>query len=89
MKLAESGFSRFQCPVFRFGTYELRIYKFFLIEMAGCYIGPILLQAERSFTIDAIVILPEHLHAIWTLPESDADYSSPVGHVVYARHLDD
>jgi putative transposase len=25
--------------------------------------------------IDAIVILPDHLHAIWTLPDGDADYS--------------
>jgi len=32
-------------------------------------------RAERGFTIDAIVILPDHLHAIWTLPEGDADYS--------------
>ncbi len=30
---------------------------------------------ERPFTIDAIVILPDHLHAIWTLPDGDADYS--------------
>ena len=26
------------------------------------------------FTIDAIVVLPEHLHAMLTLPENDADY---------------
>ena len=32
-------------------------------------------RAERPFTIDAIVILPDHLHAIWTLPDGDADYS--------------
>jgi putative transposase len=32
-------------------------------------------RAERPFAIDAIVILPDHLHAIWTLPEGDADYS--------------
>ncbi len=32
-------------------------------------------QAERPFTIDAIVILPDHLHAVWTLPGGDADYS--------------
>lgn len=32
-------------------------------------------RAERRFAIDAIVILPDHLHAIWTLPEGDADYS--------------
>src|SRR3990172_4650216 len=30
---------------------------------------------ERPFTIEAIVILPEHLHAIWTLPEGDSDFS--------------
>ena len=32
-------------------------------------------RAERRFTIDAIVILPDHLHTIWTLPDGDADYS--------------
>jgi putative transposase len=32
-------------------------------------------RSERPFHIDAIVILPEHLHAIFTLPESDADFS--------------
>ena len=28
----------------------------------------------RPFTIDAMVVLPDHLHAIWTLPEGDSDY---------------
>jgi putative transposase len=32
-------------------------------------------RQERPFTIDAIVILPEHLHAIWTLPPDDSDFS--------------
>lgn len=32
------------------------------------------LQA-RPFRTLAICILPDHLHAIWTLPEGDADYS--------------
>ena len=27
------------------------------------------------FQIDAMVVLPEHLHAVLTLPENDADYS--------------
>ena len=31
-------------------------------------------KRKRPFHIDAIVILPEHLHIIWTLPEGDADY---------------
>jgi len=32
-------------------------------------------RAERPFTIDAIVILPDHLHAILTLPDGDTDFS--------------
>ena len=32
-------------------------------------------RQERPFTIEAIVILPEHLHAIWTLPSGDSDFS--------------
>ncbi|MES2354165.1 MAG: transposase [Pseudomonadota bacterium] len=30
---------------------------------------------SHPFQIDAIVVLPEHLHTIWTLPAGDADYS--------------
>jgi len=29
----------------------------------------------HPFYIDAWVVLPEHMHAIWTLPEHDADFS--------------
>jgi putative transposase len=29
----------------------------------------------RPFHIDAMVVLPEHLHAMWTMPEGDTDYS--------------
>jgi putative transposase len=28
----------------------------------------------HPFIIEAMVVLPEHLHAIWKLPEGDADY---------------
>ena len=31
---------------------------------------------RRPFHIDAIVVLPDHLHCIWTLPEGDADFST-------------
>jgi putative transposase len=31
-------------------------------------------KALHPFYIDAIVILPDHLHAIWTLPEGDDGY---------------
>jgi putative transposase len=33
-------------------------------------------RKERPFQIDAIVILPDHLHAIFTLPADDADFSA-------------
>lgn len=33
-------------------------------------------KAERPFVIDAIVVLPKHLHCIWTLPTGDADYKT-------------
>ncbi len=34
---------------------------------------------ERSFWFDAFVVLPDHLHAVWTLPPGDADYSTRWG----------
>ena len=33
-------------------------------------------RAVSPFKMDALVWLPEHLHAMWTLPEGDADFSS-------------
>jgi putative transposase len=32
-------------------------------------------KARRPFHIDAMVILPDHIHALWTLPPDDAEYS--------------
>ncbi len=32
-------------------------------------------MVTHPFDIDAWVILPEHLHTIWTLPENDSDFS--------------
>ena len=31
-------------------------------------------QAARPFTLEAEVILPDHIHVLWTLPDSDTDY---------------
>jgi putative transposase len=31
-------------------------------------------RRDRPFRIDAVVILPDHVHCIWTLPEADTDY---------------
>jgi putative transposase len=33
-------------------------------------------KSGRPFTIDAFVVLPDHLHAIWTLPSGDDDFST-------------
>ena len=31
-------------------------------------------QRAHPFDVDAIVVLPDHLHAVWTLPPGDADF---------------
>jgi putative transposase len=28
-------------------------------------------RQRHPFTIDAMVVLPDHLHAVWTMPEGD------------------
>lgn len=33
-------------------------------------------RATRPFVIEAMVVLPDHLHCIWRLPAGDADFSS-------------
>ena len=32
-------------------------------------------RRNHPFTIDAFVVLPDHVHAIWTLPSDDRDFS--------------
>ena len=36
-------------------------------------------RARRPFDIDAWVVLPDHMHAVWTLPEDDRNYSDRWG----------
>jgi putative transposase len=33
-------------------------------------------RVKRPFSLDALVLLPDHLHCIWTLPDGDSDYST-------------
>ena len=33
-------------------------------------------RQRHPFTIDAVVVLPDHLHAVWTLPDGDRDFST-------------
>jgi putative transposase len=34
------------------------------------------IKIAHPFVIDAMVVLPDHLHAMWTLPADDADFST-------------
>ncbi len=36
-------------------------------------------MAQRPFVCDAMVVLPDHIHAVWTLPKGDADFSTRWG----------
>ena len=36
-------------------------------------------RERRPFVIDAWVVLPDHMHAVWTLPEGDTNYSDRWG----------
>ena len=31
-------------------------------------------RRERPFAVDAWVVLPDHMHCVWTLPEGDRDF---------------
>jgi putative transposase len=33
-------------------------------------------RRRHPFTIDAMVVLPDHLHTVWTMPEGDADFAT-------------
>jgi putative transposase len=47
-------------------------------------------KSRRPFDMPAVVIMPDHLHCIWTLPPDDADFSTRwnqlKGH--FSRHID-
>jgi putative transposase len=34
-----------------------------------------MVRTTRPFRVEAMVVLPDHLHAVWTLPLEDADYA--------------
>jgi putative transposase len=55
-----------------------------LLRMAFSHI-----KAMRPFEIDAVVILPEHLHCILTLPAGDSDFSTRWGlnNAYFSRHI--
>jgi putative transposase len=38
-------------------------------------------RAKRPFRIDAWVVLPDHMHCVWTLPEGDSDFSNRMSEI--------
>ncbi|MEO7255528.1 MAG: transposase [Casimicrobium sp.] len=47
-------------------------------------------QARRPFTIDAMVLLTDHFHTIWTLPIEDEDFSSRISVIktLFAKQIE-
>ena len=47
-----------------------------LVEHVGALrLAVRLIKQKHPFEIDAWVVLPNHMHAVWTLPPDDADFS--------------
>ena len=40
-----------------------------------------MVRVAQPFVIDAWVLMPDHLHTIWTLPENDADFGARWGKI--------
>jgi len=38
-------------------------------------------RAGRPFRVEAFVVLPDHLHCVWTLPPGDADFATRWAHI--------
>jgi len=49
-----------------------------------------LVKMQHPFNVDAVVVLPEHLHTIWTLPEGDDDFSCRWRQIKshFSRHIE-
>jgi len=51
-----------------------------LVENIDCLRNAFdIVKTRHPFRIDAVVILPDHLHCIWTLPSNDTDFSTRWG----------
>jgi putative transposase len=53
------------------GNNRLLIDRIDCLRSAFAYI-----KRRRPFRMNAVVILPDHLHCIWTLPPDDVDFST-------------
>ena len=45
-------------------------------QLASLRLAFVQTRRRHPFSIDAIARLPDHMHAIWTMPEGDADYAT-------------
>lgn len=41
-------------------------------------------REQHPFTIAAAVVVPDHVHFVWTMPANDGDYSSRIGRIKVA-----
>jgi len=51
--------------------------RLFHVAANRTWLGEVVRECQRDwpFEMHAVVLLPDHLHALWTLPPGDADYS--------------
>lgn len=63
---------------FFFTVVTCRRHPLFADEMARQLLGNVLRECQKEwpFEINAIVLLHDHLHAIWTMPRGDTRYSA-------------
>jgi len=47
-----------------------------VLEVAALRASVSRVRTLYPFSINVWVVLPEHLHAVWTLPDGDADFST-------------
>jgi putative transposase len=38
-------------------------------------------RSRHPFEVDAYVVLPDHLHSLWALPEGDANFSTHLNYI--------
>lgn len=73
---------RYQRAKVKGGTYFFTVNlaqrdRRFLVDHVGVLRTVVKTVKQRHpFAIDGFVVLPDHLHALWTLPEGDADFST-------------
>ena len=75
-----SHYRRWYVPggTYFFTVVTYRRYPYFQSDAARQLLGAVMreVQAESPFQVVATVLLPDHLHAVWTLPAGDSDYST-------------